>query len=126
MDVEDNLNSILNSIKGLLGIMPDDKSFDMEIILHINSVFSILTQLGIGPKDGFRITDEDDLWSDFLSDEKRLATVKDYMFMKVKIIFDPPTNGSLLESYKELIKEFEWRAYIEAEIMNTEENQNDK
>lgn len=124
MDVEDNLNSILNSIKGLLGIMPDDKSFDMEIILHINSVFSILTQLGIGPKDGFRITDEDDLWSDFLSDEKRLATVKDYMFMKVKIIFDPPTNGSLLESYKELIKEFEWRAYIEAEIMNTEENQN--
>lgn len=124
MDIEDNLNSILNSIKGLLGIMPDDKSFDLEIILHINSVFSILRQLGVGPENGFRITDEDDQWSDFLSDEIRLAAVKDYMFMKVKIIFDPPASSALLESYKELIKEFEWRAYIEADTMNMEENQN--
>lgn len=124
MDIEDNLNSILNSIKGLLGIMPDDKSFDLEIILHINSVFSILRQLGVGSENGFRITDEDDQWSDFLSDEIRLAAVKDYMFMKVKIIFDPPASSALLESYKELIKEFEWRAYIEADTMKMEENQN--
>lgn len=124
MDIEDNLNSILNSIKGLLGIMPDDKSFDLEIILHINSVFSILRQLGVGPENGFRITDEDDQWSDFLSDEIRLAAVKDYMFMKVKIIFDPPASSATLESYKELIKEFEWRAQIEAETISTEENQN--
>ena len=108
------MDSILTSIKKLLGITEEYEHFDTDLIIHINSVFSILTQLGIGPKDGFSIRDKTSKWSDFLNDkdDKRLEMIKSYVYMKVKLMFDPPTNSSLLESMTRFTNEFEWRAHV--------------
>lgn len=108
------MDSILTSIKKLLGITEEYEHFDTDLIIHINSVFSILTQLGIGPKDGFSIRDKTSKWSDFLNDkdDKRLEMIKSYVYMKVKLMFDPPTNSSLLESMTRFTNEFEWRANV--------------
>lgn len=107
--------SILTSIKKLLGIMVDYTHFDTDIIMHINSVFMILTQLGVGPKSGFSISDASSVWSDFLGDTSTLESVKTYMFMKVKLIFDPPLSTAVLESMKQMISELEWRLNVAAE-----------
>lgn len=108
------MDSILTSIKKLLGITEEYEYFDTDLIIHINSVFSILAQLGIGPKDGFSIRDKTSKWSDFLNDkdDKRLEMIKSYVYMKVKLMFDPPTNSSLLESMTRFTNEFEWRANV--------------
>ena len=108
------MDSILTSIKKLLGITEEYKHFDTDLIIHINSVFSILTQLGIGPENGFSIIDDTSKWSDFLNDkdDKRLEMIKSYVYMKVKLMFDPPTNSSLLESMTRFTNEFEWRANV--------------
>jgi hypothetical protein len=106
--------SILNSIKTMLNVPVDSGEFDVDLIIHINSVFAILTQLGVGPDNGFEITGAEEKWSDFVND-KKLSTLKTYVYMKVKLIFDPPTVGSVLDSYKELIREFEWRTHIEGD-----------
>lgn len=100
--------SILTSIKQLLGI-GDDTSFDSEIILHINSVFSILDRIAPGFPKGFRINDSTAQWSSYLTGDSHLDLVKTYMYMKVRLVFDPPTNSSLLSSLKESISEYEWR-----------------
>lgn len=113
--------SILQTIKQLVGVNPDSDDFDLDLIIHINSVFATLNQLGVGPKDGFEITGSDEVWSSF-TDNKKLAGIKSYMAMKVKLMFDPPQNGSVIESYKELIREFEFRAHIEGD---KEDDQND-
>ena len=113
------MESILNSIKKLLGMSEDYTAFDTDIIIHINSVFSILRQLGIGPEEGFIIEDESAVWSDFIGDKITIELVKTYMYMKVKLIFDPPLNASVLQSYKESIAEFEWRGNVEAETTET-------
>ena len=108
-------NNILQSIKKKLGIEPEDTNFDAEITMHINMALSICYQLGIGPQDHpFRITGEDETWDEFVSNDT-IDAVKDYVFVKVKIIFDPPTSSFVLESYKELAKEFEWRGNVNAE-----------
>lgn len=116
-------DSILNSIKKLLGIIPDVDAFDQDIIIHINSVFAILASIGIGPANGFRIQSADELWSDFLdqcvgegkgTDTNLYEDVKTFMYMKVKLIFDPPTSSSLLDSYNNLIKEIEYRLYTQS------------
>ena len=108
-------NSILQSIKKKLGIEPEDTNFDDEITMHINMALGVCFQLGIGPKDHpFRITDKDETWDEFVSNDT-IDVVKDYVFVKVKIIFDPPTSSFVLESYKELAKEFEWRGNVDAE-----------
>lgn len=108
------MDSILTSIKKLLGITEEYEHFDTDLIIHINSVFSILTQLGIGPENGFSIIDDTSKWSDFLNDKdnKRLEMIKSYVYMKVKLMFDPPTNSSLLESMTRFTNEFEWRANV--------------
>ena len=108
------MDSILTSIKKLLGITEEYEHFDTDLIIYINSVFSILAQLGIGPKDGFSIRDKTSKWSDFLNDkdDKRLEMIKSYVYMKVKLMFDPPTNSSLLESMTRFTNEFEWRANV--------------
>ena len=109
------MDSILTSIKRMLGIEEEYTQFDPELIVFINSVFGILFQLGVGPTDeAFRITGIKETWSEFNADEQ-IETVKSYMFMKVKLLFDPPSSSSVLSSYQELIKEFEWRCYIDAE-----------
>lgn len=110
--------SILTSIKKLLGITSDYEHFDADIIMHINSVFMILMQLGIGPADGFSISDDSAVWSDFLSDATWLEMVKSYVYLKVKLIFDPPQSGTVLGSIEKIISEFEWRCQEEKDFKN--------
>ena len=99
------MDSILTSIKKLLGIAEDYEAFDMDIIIHINSAFMILNQLGVGPDEPFTITDKNDLWTDFISDTK-LETVKSYIYLKVKMMFDPPSSSFILNAMKDQISEF--------------------
>lgn len=106
------MESILMSVKKMLGIVNEYKHFDDEIIMHINSVFSILTQLGVGPSDGFRIDDNADLWTDFIADSKKLEMVKTYVYMKVRLMFDPPTSSAVMESMNRQISELEWRINV--------------
>lgn len=113
------MESILNSIKKLLGIAEDYDYFDSDIIMHINSVFATLTQLGVGPEDGFSINDESEKWEDFLPEERMLYSVKSYMFMKVKLMFDPPLSSAVIECTKEQIKELEWRLQVAVDSANT-------
>ena len=121
----ENMDNILSSIKKLLGIPTEETAFDSDIIMHINSVFMILNQLGIGPTDGFTISDDYALWSDFIPDGQNIELVKSYMYMKVRLLFDPPTNSSVLTSMEKTISEFEWRLNAQAET-KMEENQNDE
>lgn len=111
--------SILTSIKKLLGITSDYEHFDADIIMHINSVFMVLMQLGIGPADGFSITDDSAVWSDFLSDATWLEMVKSYVYLKVKLIFDPPQSGTVLGSIEKIISEFEWRCQEEQDFRDS-------
>jgi len=110
------MESILNSIKKMLGIEADYKHFDPELIIFINSALGICFQLGVGDDKltPFSITGENDLWEDFVSNDQ-IETVKSYVFMKVKLLFDPPTSSAVLSSYQELIKEFEWRCNVDSE-----------
>lgn len=102
--------SILTSIKKMLGISSEDESFDTDIIIHINSVFMILRQMGVGPLLGdFTITNDTAIWSDYLEDKTDLESVKTYIYLKVKMVFDPPVNSSIIEAYNNLIHEYEWR-----------------
>ena len=107
--------SILISIKKLLGIAKEYGNFDSDIIMHINSVFMVLSQLGVGPVKGYRIEDENDVWSDYIADEDNLDAVKSYIHLKVKLLFDPPLNSAVLEAMKQTINELEWRLNVEAE-----------
>lgn len=103
------MDSILTSIKKVLGIYEEDTSFDADLIMHINSVFMILRQMGIGPAYGFVIQDSYYSWSDFLSDNILLESVKTYMALKVRLIFDPPASSTIIEAMNRTISELEWR-----------------
>lgn len=107
--------SILISIKKLLGITADYTAFDADIIIHINSVFMILNQLGVGPETCFRIEDDLAVWNDFITAEDKLDAVKSYIYHKVKMLFDPPVNSAVIEANKQLIMELEWRLNAQAE-----------
>lgn len=109
------MESILTSIKLLLGITEDYKAFDQQILAHINSVFMILTQLGVGPPEGFMIDSKVDTWNEFISDEKKIQLVKSYMYLKVKMLFDPPSSSAVIDSTNRMINEFEWRLNSQAE-----------
>lgn len=102
-------DSILNSIKQPHGIGPDDVGFDTDIIMHINSVFLTLRQLGLGPTEGFFIKDASTIWSDYIDDPLITEAIKSFMYLKVKLVFDPPTNASLLEALKSAADESQWR-----------------
>lgn len=107
------MENILTSIKKLLGIAEEYEHFDSDIIMHINSVFAILTQLGVGPQKGFSIKDEDAIWSDFIDPTKHdIESVKSYMYLKVKLLFDPPLSSAVMESMNRMINEFEWRLNV--------------
>ena len=108
-------DSILTSIKKLLGITEEYTHFDPDIIMHINSVFMILSQLGVGPANGFSISDATAVWSDFLPDGANLQAVKSYVYQKVKLLFDPPQSSAVLDAMKQSVSEFEWRLNVEAE-----------
>lgn len=109
------MDSILVSIKKLLGIAADYTHFDPDIIMHINSAFSVLTQLGVGPPEGFRIDDDVKTWNDFISDTIRLDAVKSYVYLKVSLMFDPPTSSAILSARERQISELEWRLNVAAE-----------
>lgn len=109
------MDSILTSIKKLLGIAEDYTHFDGDIIIHINAVFMILTQIGVGPASGFSITSNTETWTDFLGDLTELEAVKTYTYLKVRLLFDPPTSSSILESMNRMISELEWRLNVQAE-----------
>ena len=106
------MESILTSTKKMLGIAEEYDHFDMDVIMHINSVFMVLNQLGVGPEKGFYIEDETATWGDFLGDPTILQMVKSYMYMKVRLLFDPPANGTVMKSIEQLISEFEFRLNV--------------
>lgn len=106
------MDSILTSVKKMLGIPEEYEQFDMDIIMHINSVFMILTQLGVGPEEGFAIADKTDEWDDFIGDNVLLELVKSYVYLKVRLIFDPPQSSSIIEAMNRQINEFEWRINV--------------
>lgn len=115
-------DSILQSVKKALGPDADDKFFDPDILMHINSVMAILQQLGVGPEDGFYVEDENATWGDFLGEDfKHLNMVKSYVAAKVRLLFDSPVSSAVLESLTKLCSEFEWRANVAAENKKLEE-----
>lgn len=106
------MDSILTSVKKMLGIPEDYEQFDMDIIMHINSVLTILNQLGVGPEEGFVITDKSTVWTDFIGDSTLIELVKSYVYLKVRLIFDPPQSSSIIEAMNRQISEFEWRINV--------------
>lgn len=109
------MESILTSIKKLLGISEDYEQFDNDIIMHINTVFLNLTQLGVGPDTGFSIEDKYAEWRDFIKDDEKLQAVKSYVYLKVKLLFDPPLSTAVIESMNRAIAELEWRLNVAVE-----------
>lgn len=107
--------NILVSVKKAIGIAINDESFDPDIIMHINSAFTVLHQLGVGPEEGFFITDGHELWTDFLPQNQQLELTKTYVYLKVKLMFDPPASSVILESYQRQINEYEWRLTVAAD-----------
>ena len=112
------MNSILNSIKKRLGIMPEYEHFDDDIIMDINTVFTTLNQLGVGPSEGFHIENQDAEWTDFVNDMSKLEFVKTYVYLKVKLLFDPPQSSFVIEAIKSQLSELEWRILAQVESNN--------
>lgn len=111
------MESILTSTKEALGIAAEHSYFDNQIIMHINTVFMELNQIGVGPAEGFRIDDATKLWSDFIppTDMVYFEGVKTYMALKVRMLFDPPINSAVIESTNRQIERLEWRLNVNAE-----------
>ena len=103
------IESILTTIKQMHGISESDTNFDEDLIVYINGALMIMTQLGAGPTEGFRITSSIETWSDFFGDRTDLDLVKDDVYLRVRLIFDPPQNSFLVASMKEQIQEYDWR-----------------
>lgn len=118
------MDSILISIKKMLGITEEYEEFDPDIIMHINTVFSVLTQLGVGSDDGYFIKDKNDVWSDFINSDARLEMIKSYVYLKVKLLFDPPLGTASIEAINRQINELEWRINVSVDPGEKEENQN--
>ena len=110
-------NSILTSTKKLLGLDEFYTAFDTDVIMHINSVFAVLTDLGIGPSVGFQIVDDSATWDEFLGSDLRYNSVKTYVYLRVRMLFDPPTTGYAIEAMREQIKELEWRLNVQREAV---------
>lgn len=106
------VDSILTSTKKILGIDASYTAFDVDILMHINSVFSTLNQLGIGPENGFAIEDDTSTWDSFLGTDPRLNSVKTYIYLRVRLLFDPPATSFAIEAFKEQAKELEWRLNV--------------
>lgn len=107
--------SILLSVKKMLGLDKDYDVFDPELIIHINTVFGTLHQLGVGPEDQFRISGDSDLWSDFTTEGEQTDEVKSYVYLRVRLLFDPPSSSFVLSSFKEQLQELEWRLNVKAD-----------
>ena len=111
------MESILKSIKKLLGPTGEYEHFDPDIIMHINSVFMTLNQLGVGPAEGFRIEDETSKWTDFVPDATlmKIEAIKSYVYLNVRLLFDPPASSAHIESINKMIEKLEWRLNVAVE-----------
>lgn len=107
--------SILKTIKSLLPLEPEITEFDSDIIIFINGAIMALTQLGVGPSKGFVITGYDETWSDFIGDRIDIEAVKSYVYLKVKLIFDPPSMSYLIDAIKSQIAEYEFRLNVQVD-----------
>jgi hypothetical protein len=105
----DSTESILNSIKKLHGISAADTSFDPDIIIHINSALMVLNQIGVGPSNGFFIGDSTTTWHDYVPDDIIVEAVKTFVYIKVRLVFDPPASPTVVEALRESAREYEWR-----------------
>lgn len=117
-NIDKSRSSILTSIKKLLGISETCVDFDTDVIMHINTVLMTLNQLGIG-EEGFQIEDKESTWDEF-TDSDKLAAIKTYVHLRVKLLFDPPLNSAIIEAIKESIRELEWRLNVRAESEDKE------
>ena len=106
------MESILSTIKKMLGITEEYTQFDTDITIHINSIISVLTQIGVGPASGFLVVDKSNKWTDWLTTSTNLESVKSYIHVRVRLLFDPPTNSAVTKSYEQIIKELEWRILV--------------
>lgn len=106
------MESILNTIKKLLGLEDSYTHFDADIIIGINTAFSTITQIGVGPAEGFSISDKTANWSDYISDMSKLELIKSYIQLKTKLLFDPPTSSAVIEVINKQITELEWRISV--------------
>lgn len=120
-------DSILLSIKKLLGLPSDVTDFDLDILTHINAAFMELRQLGVGTSDVFEITGETEAWSDFIDEsDKNFNPVKTFVYDFVKLAFDPPTSSAHVDVLNRAIERLEWRLNVEAETDFSEVNQNEQ
>jgi hypothetical protein len=105
-------DSILISVKKILGMSEDYSPFDMDVLMHVNTAFSTLNQIGIGPENGFFIEDATATWGDFLGTDPRLNTAKSFICLRVRLIFDPPTTSYAIDSMNKQLEEFIWRLSV--------------
>lgn len=112
-------DSILTSVKKLLGIEEDNEAFDMEIMLHINGAITILTQIGVGPSTGYIVTNKEDTYSNWLGNTALYQNIPLYLFWKTRLSFDPPTNASVIKNYEDSIREAECRLSYLVDPSNT-------
>lgn len=110
-------DSILDTTKLLLGVETDDDSYDVELIAHINSIFFVLQQIGVGPIAGFTITDNTAVWGSFIG-EDMVDGVRSYMGMRVKLLFDTPATGPLTTALENQVAQMEWRLNMQMEVKN--------
>lgn len=119
--MEEIQESILETIKKLIGVPQDYGVFDLDLIVAINSSFMILNQLGVGPEKPFSIKSSKETWADFFGDEEIFALAKSYIYLRAKLLFDPPGSGVLHEAVERQISEFEWRMHVQADYNDSKE-----
>ena len=110
--------SILKSVKKVLGLEADYSAFDQDVLMHINSVFSVLQQIGVGPDTGFAIEDDTATWDTFLGTDPKLNMAKTYVWGRVRLLFDPPQNSFLKDSLEKQLLELEWRLNVNREVVS--------
>lgn len=111
-------NSILETVRRACQVDQDCDDFDQDLLPIVNSVFSKLSQLGVGPDEGFEITGPKEKWNDYLSDKKLLGFVKEYVGKSTRLKFDPPSSSAILEAFKDETKELEWNIIFYLEHQN--------
>lgn len=109
------MSSILTDIKKLLNVPEDYAAFDTDIVIYINMAFTILNQIGIGPEEGFVIKGSEEQWEDYIGPVKNIESLKTYVFLRVKPLFDPPTNSFVLDAMKRTADELEWRLNVQVD-----------
>lgn len=105
-------DSILNTIKKMLGMSADYTPFDTDLVVHINGIFLTLQQLGVSSASGFKITGSDEEWNELSDDTNLLEAIKNYIYLKVRLVFDPPSSGTVADAFAKQIAEYEWRINV--------------